>query len=114
MPHAYENQNFRTALQAALVPAGLYLLVAAPVSALVYVTEDVRSQVPGPVAWLTALAKPLLTLHAGMGRISGDAMDAAQALGNPLRTPGRGNPRHAGVATWGRDRSIPERRAHGT
>src|SRR5262245_14597798 len=65
MPHVYENQTFRTALRAALVPAGLYLLVAAPVSALVYATEDVKGQVPGPVAWLTALVSLFLLCMLG-------------------------------------------------
>ncbi len=59
--HAYENQNFRTTLRAALVPAELYLLVAVPITALVYATADIGGQVPGPVAWLAMLAS-LFTL----------------------------------------------------
>jgi hypothetical protein len=46
----------RTALRAALLPAWLYILVAMPVTVLVYATADIDGQIPGLVDGLSTLA----------------------------------------------------------
>ncbi len=54
-PDVTGKANFRTTLRAAIRPTGLYLLVAAPLTALSYATADVHGLVPGPVLCLSGL-----------------------------------------------------------
>jgi len=50
-----EQENFRTALRAALLPTGVYLLVLVPAKILFFVTADAQGRVPPLIEWISFL-----------------------------------------------------------